>query len=61
MAEIPHRLSIYQETRFGGFPGGPEIGTLLPVQGTQVRSLVRELRFHKPHSVAKKKGQDEIL
>ena len=27
---------------------------MLPLQGTQVQSLVRELRSHIPHSVAKK-------
>ena len=28
------------------FPGGPVVKTLLPMQGTQVRSLVRELRSY---------------
>lgn len=32
---------------FGDFPGGP-IKTVPPLQGTQVRSLVRELRSHMP-------------
>ena len=31
------------------------LGIHLPMQGTQVQSLVKELRFHMPGSVAKKK------
>ena len=30
----------------------------LPLQGAQVRSLVRELRSHMPHSMAKKKDRE---
>ena len=37
-------------------PGDPVVKTLaLPMQGPLVQSLVRELRFHMPHSVVKKK------
>ena len=32
---------------------------MLPLQGAQVRSLVRELRFHMPLGVAKKKKNKE--
>ena len=42
-------------TRFGGFPGGPVVKTAFPMQGVQVWSLVRKLRSHMPHSMAKKK------
>ena len=37
------------------FPGGPVVRTALPVQGVQVWSLVRELRFRMPWGVAKRK------
>ena len=38
------------------FPGDPEVDSKLPVQGAQIRSLVRELRFNMPNSeLAKKK------
>ena len=30
----------------GEFPGGPVVNTLLPMQGAQGWSLVRELRAH---------------
>ena len=38
----------------GDFPGGPGVDSVLPVQGVWVPSLVVELRFHIPCSVAKK-------
>ena len=38
------------------FPSGPVVKTVLPLQGAWVQSLVQELRFHKPHGVAKKKA-----
>jgi len=31
---------------FWDFPDGPAVKTLLPMQAAQVRSLVREPRFH---------------
>ena len=46
----------------GELPGGPVVGTLLPLQGAQVQSLVgelrdlRELRSCKPLSGAKKRS-----
>ena len=36
------------------FPGGLVIKTAFPMQGSQVPSLVRELRSHIPYSTAKK-------
>ena len=33
----------------GDFPGGPVVRTLLPLQGAQVRSLVRRLKI--PHTI----------
>ena len=36
-----------------GFPGGPVVKTVLPLQGTQFQSLVVELRSHMPSSMAK--------
>ena len=36
-----------------GFPGDPVVKTVLPLQGTQVQSLVVELRSHMPCSMAK--------
>ena len=36
------------------FPGGPVFKTVLPLKGMQVRSLVGELRSHRPLGVAKK-------
>ena len=35
------------------FPGGPVVKTALPLQGAQVRSLVRELKSHLPRGAAK--------
>ena len=37
------------------FPRGPVAVPTLPTQGARVQSLVRELRSHMPHHVAKKK------
>ena len=39
---------------FQGFPGGPGVRTLLPMQGTWVQSLVWELRSHKSCGMANK-------
>ena len=40
----------------GGFPGGPVVKTLcFQCRGTQIQSLVEELRSHKLCSSAKKK------
>ena len=36
-----------------GFPGGPVVKTMLPLQGTPFQSLVVELRSHMPSSMAK--------
>lgn len=36
------------------FPAGPVVETVLPMQGTEVQSLVRELTSHMPQYVAKK-------
>ena len=38
-----------------GISGGPVVKTVLPMQGTQVPSLVRELRSHMLPDTAKKK------
>ena len=35
------------------FPRGPEVDSMLPMQGAQVPSLVRELRSHMLHGMAK--------
>ena len=37
------------------FPGGPVVKTVLPLKRVKVRSLVEELRSHRPLGVAKKK------
>ena len=37
------------------YPGVPVVNTALLVQGAQVQSLAKELRFHILHSTAKKK------
>lgn len=39
------------------FFGGPAVKTVLLMQGAQVQSLVRELRSHIAHAVAKKKKE----
>ena len=36
------------------FPAGPVVETVLPMQGTEVQSLVRELTSHMPQYAAKK-------
>ena len=36
------------------FPGDPEVDSKLPVQGAQVQSLVRELRFNMPYGALAK-------
>ena len=36
------------------FPGGPAVETMLPLQGAQVRSLVRKLGSRMPRGVVKK-------
>ena len=38
----------------GDFPGGPVVETVLPMQGAEVQSLVRELTSHMPWYAAKK-------
>ena len=44
------------------FPGGPVVKKpLLPMQGVQVQSLVRELRSHVPWGVAKKQKKQMTL
>ena len=43
------------KTTMRDFPCGPMERIHLTMQGTQVQSLVRELRSHKPCGVAKKK------
>ena len=45
----------------GGVPGGPVVRTTLPLHGTQVRSLVGELKFHMPYGTAKKKKSTQPL
>ena len=37
-------------------PVGPVVKILLPLQGAWVPTLVQELRFHKPHGLAKNKN-----
>ena len=39
------------------FPGGPVVKTQLPLQGSWVSSLVRELKSYILHSAAKKKKE----
>ena len=50
-----HVATEIQERLLGDFPGGPVVKTLLPLQGTRVRSLVGvELRSHMPRGVPKR-------
>ena len=39
------KRSVMKKNKAGDFPGGP-VGDCLPMQGTQVQSLVGELKFH---------------
>ena len=39
----------------GDFPGGPVVDSLLPMQRAWVLSLIRELRSHMAHGMAKKR------
>ena len=50
-----YQLSSAAQKLPQGVPGGPVVETVLPLQGAQVPSLVRELRSHRPWSTAKKK------
>ncbi|CAM9555389.1 unnamed protein product [Rangifer tarandus platyrhynchus] len=50
-------ILLYWEKMSRDLLGGPEAGTLLPLQGVQVPSLVGELKPHKLHSAAKKKSR----
>ena len=43
-----------ERSREGVFPGGPVVRTPLSLSKAWVHTLVRELRSHKPCSVAKK-------
>ena len=43
----------YLKKKSKNFPGGPVVKTVLPLQGEEVRSLVRELRSHMPRNIAK--------
>ena len=38
----------FLKMKYRDFPGGPVVKNRLTMQGTQVRSLVRELRSHMP-------------
>ena len=42
----------------GGSPGGPVVKTALPLQGTRVQSLVREVRSHMLGGAANKKRKE---
>ena len=58
----PQNHTGYQKQgKSQGFSSGLVVRTLLSTQ-TQIQSLVKELRFHKPHSEAKtKQGNSEKL
>ena len=43
------------------FPGGLVVKTVHPMQGTWVQSLVRELRSHALHGMAKKKRRSQSM
>ena len=47
-----------KDSNIRGFPSGPVVKTVFLVQWAWVQSLVRELRSHMMHSVAKKKRLD---
>ena len=51
---------IHQKLQIRGeFPGGPVVRTpCFHCRGARVQTLVRELRFHKPHGTAKKKKKN---
>ena len=46
---------LFKNSFIEDFPGGPVVKTLLPLQGTWVRSLVGEQRSHKTRDSDKKK------
>ena len=50
----PHRT---QERKSRDFPGSPMMTTMLPRQGMQVGSLLRELRAHMVKKLKKKKSR----
>ena len=54
-------MTAFPLQKFRNFPGAPVVGTLLPIQGAQVQSLVGELGSYMPHSVAKKKKEQNLL
>ena len=43
-----------------GFPGGHVVKTVLPLQGSHVRSLGGELKSHMPCGTANKRGKGMI-
>ena len=50
-----------KNSEFGGLPWCPVVKTsVLPLQGAQVQSLVRELRSCMPHSRAKKRKENLV-
>ena len=50
-----HKAVITNYSRIRNFPSGPGVDSILPMQGAQVESLVREVRFRMLQDVAKKK------
>ena len=51
-----------QEKKIRGLPGGPVVKTLsFHCRGTQIRSLVQELRSHMPHGLVEKKKREKIF
>ena len=51
LVQDPHGAG--KNCRWQEFPGGPMVRTVLSVPRARVRSLVRELRSHKPCGTAK--------
>ena len=63
MAESKEELkSLLMKVKEEDFPGGPgKLRIHLPLQGTRVQSLVREVRFHIPCGQKKPKNKKAIL
>ena len=50
---MPQSYPLERRGRLQDFPGGPEVDSLLSMQGVQAPFLVGELRSHMPWDVAK--------
>lgn len=55
-----HSKFVFNFTNLCDFPNGPAVTTLLPLQGTWVRSLIGELISCMPHGMGKKKKKNNF-